>query len=142
MPTKGFRATHCKRGHPRTPENLSGKCCKLCQKLRDNVRDKGHRQAWAKRNPERSKAMERRKSLRRGGWTPEAVEEARAKQNNCCALCGGPFTEGNGPYADHKHTNPPKPRGLLHNNCNVALGLLRDSIQMCEAAAAYLKRWP
>ncbi len=35
--------THCKRGHPRTPENLRGKTCKICEQ------EKGRRRWVAKR---------------------------------------------------------------------------------------------
>ena len=38
---KGFRATHCKRGHPLTPENVyvypQGRQCKLCKRLRSKT---------------------------------------------------------------------------------------------------------
>ena len=137
MPKKGSFQKYCRRGHLRVPENLSGKCCLLCTRLRN----KNHRSDWAKRNPEKAKAGDRRKGLRRSGWTPEAVEEARKSQNNRCAICNEPFTENNKPYADHKHGEPPKPRGLLHQKCNTALGMLKDSYELCRAAGAYLQSW-
>jgi hypothetical protein len=42
---------------------------------------------------------------------------------------------------DHKHGKPPVPRALLCPGCNSALGLLKDSPERCEAAAAYLRKF-
>lgn len=76
--------------------------------------------------------------MKKLGWTPKAVEEAREKQNNLCALCTKEFDKT--PHADHDHeTNTP--RELLCGTCNQAIGLLQDSPELCESAAAYLRKW-
>ena len=41
------------------------------------------------------------------------------KQNNCCALCGEPFTKT--PSLDHNHDTG-EARGLLHKYCNTYVG--------------------
>lgn len=40
--------THCKRGHPRTPENLIGRACKRCQYM--------HHVAWLRRRRAKERA--------------------------------------------------------------------------------------
>ena len=155
--------THCVHGHERVPENLLvGGGCKRCYTLRNEaMRGKrtpnpeyikkyyeDHKEERSRIGKERyandpefhRKARERsrRYALKSLGWTPELVEEFKVKQNNCCALCGRHFDKT--PHADHDHeTNTP--RELLCGPCNQALGMLQESPKMCEAAAAYLRKW-
>jgi hypothetical protein len=60
-------------------------------------------------------------------------------QGNRCAICKSEFVGGSfSANVDHCHkTN--KVRGLLCGSCNRAVGLLKDSYEVCESAAAYLK---
>jgi hypothetical protein len=61
-------------------------------------------------------------------------------QGGRCALCGGLFSiENRNPCIDHDHKTGIV-RGILHNKCNRALGLLRDDPLMCDLAASYLRR--
>ena len=73
------------------------------------------------------------------GWTIDHYEVALREQDNCCAICQDTFTAT--PNADHRHVEPPMPRGLLCKDCNLAIGFLKDSPERCEAAAAYLRHW-
>jgi hypothetical protein len=101
--------------------------------------------AWKERNPEQVRELARQQNRKRNlnsyGWSLEMWEGALKEQKNCCAVCRFPFTEGNGPCADHEHTVPPKPRGILHRSCNSALGMLKDSVEICESAVEYLRKW-
>jgi hypothetical protein len=173
---------HCKRGHERTPNNVSSSGgCKECQKITSSN--------WWAENPEKAKEFSRKRNealrgkrkpnseymkkyyaehkeeqllaskeryandselrakvakrsrraaLKHLGWTPESVEETKKKQNNCCALCNKPFETT--PHADHDHETK-TPRELLCGTCNQAIGLLQDNPTLCEAAAAYLRKW-
>ena len=85
---------------------------------------------------EKSLARHRKRYL---GWTPELVESTRLEQKNACAVCGDVFTKT--PHADHKHGIPPKPRGLLCNQCNKGLGDFKDSPERLQNALKYLLRW-
>lgn len=62
-------------------------------------------------------------------------------QNGCCAICGK-SPEGQRYkklYVDHDHrTN--KVRGLLCMECNFGLGKFGDSIEVLEAALAYVRK--
>lgn len=68
------------------------------------------------------------------------------KQKNRCALCGqrehhiNPYTKRRQTLAvDHDHkTN--QVRALLCGDCNRALGLLRESIEVIKKAARYLQK--
>ena len=65
------------------------------------------------------------------------------KQNNCCAICGIEFEDiltcKKKPHVDHDHITG-KVRGVLCGSCNTGIGHLRDSLEVVEAAAAYLKK--
>lgn len=80
----------------------------------------------------------RRLTLRKSGWTPEMYDVAYKAQGESCAICRKSI-EGN-LRADHKHVIPPKPRGLLCDNCNLILGHAKDKPSILEAAAAYLRK--
>ena len=60
-------------------------------------------------------------------------------QGGVCAICKGP---PNGRYdkyvIDHDHRTG-NVRGLLCNNCNAAIGFLRDDVELVDAAARYLR---
>lgn len=63
-------------------------------------------------------------------------------QGGVCASCGSlPPAEGRKKHlaVDHCHDSGTV-RGLLCNNCNIALGLLGDDVEKILALAAYLKK--
>lgn len=101
---------------------------------------KARKQKYTPASPAR-KLCRKRAQLKKQGWTLESIETAKVFQGNCCDLCKQPFTEERPPVTDHKHIDPPKPRGLLHSNCNTAIGLLNESPVICRAAAEYIERW-
>lgn len=63
------------------------------------------------------------------------------EQGGICAICSSPE---NGRYShlsiDHDH-NTNKIRGLLCNNCNRGLGLLKDSEELLRKAAKYVENY-
>ena len=61
------------------------------------------------------------------------------KQKGCCAICGKHQSRLNERLGvDHSHKNG-MIRGLLCKNCNLGIGLLQDSAEVCSAAAEYLR---
>jgi len=72
-------------------------------------------------------------------WYERKFEE----QKGCCAICGRNvselFPDGRNMNLniDHNHQTL-KLRGLLCNNCNLAVGNLQDSPELCFAAGEYL----
>jgi len=72
---------------------------------------------------------------RRYGVTYDQIEEIRIAQHNLCAICNNDL----GSYCvDHCHKTS-KVRGLLCNNCNVGIGLFKDSTYNLTNAISYLK---
>jgi Recombination endonuclease VII len=144
--------THCRNGlHPWA----SGGCI-LCRKASDKrgydkVAAKQRALTAAKRT-ERNKvwvntktgklvSQSRRADLQAHGWTQQMVEITLFEQGDVCALCRRPFTKKDHPCADHRHSKPPEPRGVIHASCNAAIGLLRENPEICRAAAEYLEAW-
>jgi hypothetical protein len=77
------------------------------------------------------------RARRQPGWTPAIHDAVYAAQNGCCAICKKHMTN---PNHDHNHETK-KPRGLLCPQCNSALGLLQDSPELLDVAAAYLRKY-
>ena len=105
--------------------------------MRNKIRNKEREQIWRDKNPERNTRNVRRATLRRIGWTLERYDDVLEEQGGVCGICG---KEVVGKYmdADHKHTVPPTPRGLLCNSCNQLLGYAHDNTATLKAAVSYL----
>lgn len=73
--------------------------------------------------------------------TEEDYKELLINQNHKCAICGTDQEEvlNKKLYVDHNHQTG-KVRELLCHNCNVSLGLLKESIQTLTRAIAYLDK--
>lgn len=74
------------------------------------------------------------------GITAAVFEAIWAKANNSCGICFRPLVRNkkNGFAIDHDHkTNAI--RGLLCNNCNLAIGHFADNAEHCARAAKYLE---
>lgn len=68
--------------------------------------------------------------------TTEQYDAMLLRQGGACAICKAVKKRRLG--VDHCHSTK-KVRGLLCHSCNIALGLLKDSISSAEAAVRYLK---
>lgn len=91
-------------------------------------------------------AQERQKSARRFSrlFKEYGVDKGRfyqmlAEQNNRCAICTVEIGDEPGTHVDHCHDTG-KVRGLLCSKCNQAIGLLRHSSSLLEAAKEYLRK--
>jgi len=82
------------------------------------------------------------------GLTQAEFEALLEKQGGKCAICNttNPVGEGNTTAkrsfsfaVDHCHETG-KVRGLLCNPCNRGIGFLKDSPELLETAAKYLRR--
>lgn len=70
------------------------------------------------------------------GMSLEQYNDLKTNQDNRCAICKNVFIKT--PCVDHNHETS-KVRGLLCNNCNTAIGFLKDNPQFCRNAAIYLE---
>ena len=132
--------THCKAGHEFTAENTyvspvsSKRACRIC-------RAETTKQAKT-RHPEKEKKTQRKSHLKLLGWTPELFAKVIAEQNGKCAVCDKVLNfekrqNDARACADHEHTSPPKPRGILCSVCNTALGLLKEDPVIMRAMIEY-----
>jgi hypothetical protein len=135
------RQTHCPRGHEFTPENtistLRRRTCRTCKAAGDSKHYTDNKEALL--------AYRREWHLNSVGWTVEMFEAALKEQGGKCAICPKVLTFddmcSSRVCADHKHTTPPKPRGLLCNSCNRAIGMLQDNPAILRAAAEYIEKF-
>lgn len=111
-------------------------CCKLQQRQKHASLNKDevasykrgkYREAPHKRYAERIK--------RQYGLTMEQLEKLKQSQGNLCAICH----ESGDLVVDHDHKTGVV-RGLLHRNCNAALGLFKDSPDVLYSASVYLSK--
>ena len=136
---QGAPRTHCRAGHEMTPENTyvkpghpNTRVCRTCKDL-------SNKRAFAKRYIPRPRPLFPPDLKKRpNGWTVGMFETTMSEQGNRCAICRLPFDRT---CADHKHVQPPEPRGVLCNGCNTAIGLLKENPETCRAAAEYLEAW-
>lgn len=127
------------------PSCLCGECRKC--------KNREYQKAWARRNKDRIKTYNNRESRRRAnrktttsryGLTVEQYEEMYGVQGGVCAICKQPeTTKGNHGEVkmlsiDHHHGTG-KVRGLLCNNCNRAIGLLKDDVEVMLNAIEYVR---
>jgi hypothetical protein len=61
----------------------------------------------------------------------------RMALDGACAICKSGKWPGNSPHVDHDHRTG-MVRGLLCVNCNIAVGMLGDSIENARAVVDYL----
>lgn len=85
-------------------------------------------------------ARRQHKLMHKYGISVAEYDQLLADQDGRCAICGvaGPEAARWGVLVvDHDHESG-KVRGLLCSNCNCAIGLLGDSPERLNKAAAYL----
>lgn len=87
---------------------------------------------------ERLRNINRSLVLKKTGWTLEMYNETHDRQKGKCAICGKVSKKRL--HADHKHSTPPFPRGLLCGQCNPGLGMFLDSLELLAKAILYLKK--
>lgn len=79
--------------------------------------------------------------IRKYGITLETYNELFNKQKGCCAICNKHQSELKKVLVvDHCHTTG-NVRELLCSECNIGIGLLKDSPSTLNAAYEYLMKW-
>ena len=100
---------------------------------------------WQKKkyaeDPVYRKKAQLRNKLKLYGLTEEQFGKLLADQKGLCALCQEPLygSKGRSPVIDHSHETG-EVRGILHNNCNIGIGMFQDDADKLRLAAAYLER--
>ena len=93
-------------------------------------------------NPEEWQLRERTTQIKkRYGITIDTYDEMLEEQQGCCKICGIHERELNKRlHVDHSHITG-EVRGLLCTQCNTGIGMLQDSPEIIDAAAAYLRSY-
>lgn len=90
------------------------------------------------KNPEREARYIRKYVCKRYGVTEQQYNDMLVYQNDKCAICHIHYSFFNKKLSiDHNHNNGIV-RGLLCNNCNIAIGLLNDDVDRLKSAINYL----
>jgi hypothetical protein len=101
-------------------------------------------QEWERRNPERRKAAQRRRVLKRYGLTEAEFEARFVAQGGRCAICRQvppeKYTRNKRLAIDHCHKTG-KVRGLLCFGCNAILGNAKDDPALLLEVIAYIERY-
>jgi hypothetical protein len=138
--------THCVRGHEFTEANTYVKgehrVCRECH--REDQRRIAKESIGYPRSPYQKR--KRKARLKVIGWTPELFESTFVLQEGKCAICKKDivlYTKQRilKACADHEHTTPPKPRGILCINCNLGIGNLQEDIEIMKSAIEYMEKW-
>lgn len=90
------------------------------------------------RDPERTRARDRRDNLSRYGLSVEQWEQLLASQGGRCACCDDLFpADARSVHVDHDHDTG-KVRALLCMPCNISAGMLKDDPDRAMRLAVYL----
>ena len=93
--------------------------------------------SWHQRNPAKAKNYNLNRYY---GIGLSEYNLMFAAQDGACAICKMHQSEQNHALSvDHNHDTG-EIRGLLCNNCNRAVGLLKDNIETLQAAISYLSK--
>lgn len=95
---------------------------------------------WADNNKERRWQITRDYFLKRDyGLTEADYQQMLEEQKRCCAICGTDTPTGKWKVfaVDHDHRTG-FVRGLLCNECNRGMGLLKDNVELLIKSAQYL----
>lgn len=126
--------------------------CKACTKLykknyfsKTKEKQLDKLKKWKKDNPDKVKSGNLRNFY---GITLEKYQEMATSQHNCCAICGkhesnnikdGRNNKIRSLSVDHNHSTG-RIRGLLCYHCNIAVGMLKDSITNAMKLVEYLSK--
>lgn len=131
-------------GHPDRRVKGHGKCEKCYDVEYYRRPDKAEAarartRKWREENPERVRENEYRSHVKRKfGVVGERYVATLLAQGGGCAICGNPPAEGKRLFVDHCHATG-KVRALLCLACNSGLGQFKDSPELLETAARYVR---
>lgn len=103
--------------------------CKPCEGVR--------RDTWRAENPDRVRAYDRRKRLKRDGVEISLDEALAVETVERCEACGDEFPNSRQRHLDHCHRTG-RVRGVLCHHCNLALGNVKDDPQRLTLLIKYL----
>lgn len=139
---RGRRLIECPPDLPYSKEEWASFSRSKRWSLRNPDRMKQASRSWIERNREYNSTRTRKYNLlRQYGITEKGYANLLEKQKGLCAICGTDKPTGKWKVfaVDHCH-NTGMVRGLLCNECNRGIGLLRDNPEILRKAADYLDK--
>ena len=101
--------------------------------------DKPRRQSYYEANKETLKEQNHLNRVRRKfGLTPEQYQQKIEDHSGRCAICGN--VPDKRLCVDHNHITG-QIRGLLCSKCNTAIALLKENVDILNAAQEYLMKY-
>lgn len=118
----------------RKPRGNYESYCKACESINNKK--------WMSNNKESQRQREFKRNLRvKFGMTEDDYYEKLESQNNGCAICRSRFSlSGRHLAVDHDHKTG-KIRGLLCNECNTAIGLMKENTDLFYNATVYIEKF-
>jgi hypothetical protein len=120
---------------------LSSKCkeCIKARRAKQKEYDKAYWKKWSGRNIEKLKQRDKLYNLKRKfNMGLEEYNTLLSQQEGHCATCDKTkSSNGKSLAVDHCHVTG-KIRGLLCNECNTSLGLLKESVDVLNNLICYL----
>jgi hypothetical protein len=96
---------------------------------------------WKKDNPKKHKIHQKRTVLKRKyNLSIDQFKNMVIAQNNSCAICNIKFKNERSTHVDHCHKTGVI-RSLLCGQCNVLLGMAKESINILKSAQKYLEKY-
>ena len=119
-----------------------GKCIqcygRIARSRLNQDRQNEYHKEWNKKNPSKRRSHHLKHKF---NLSLKQYDQILSFQGGNCAICNRP-PKGSMPLdVDHDHKTG-RIRGLLHGNCNRALGLFEDNPSLCRQAADYLEIRP
>jgi hypothetical protein len=112
--------------------------CKECEKIKNDIAEI-KRKEYLFGRPERKRASKRKSLQNQYGITLDEYEDLFTQQESCCAICGRHQSELNKKlHLDHSHSSG-KVRGFLCSDCNLGLGIFKDSEEYILNAISHLR---
>lgn len=110
------------------------------ERLRQRMNNSYHERK--EREPEAFKQTQRKRRLKElYGLSAEQYDAMLEAQGGLCAICNEPPSESHPRLAvDHNHSTGAV-RSLLCNNCNSAVGLVKESAERAKRIAEYITKW-
>jgi hypothetical protein len=131
---KAYQRVKVAQWHANNPEKRKEQKRRHYEKHKNRIDQKA--KDWYENNKER---YVHNGLLRRYGITLEQYNLLREQQDFCCAICNDhEDIAGKKMVVDHDHATG-KIRKLLCTKCNVGIGMLKDSADIMERAAKYIR---